>query len=178
MVHRLTMNGWQYVHALAAQINNVPLPAVPEVFGVRLPPASECLTAVDFDLVPNPPPPEVKFYDEEVEEIEEESEEEEEEDMPEHVGHTHTPAAHARYPSTAQSEDAMMQDGSSAPAGSPERELPPVRPVVLDEDDDEDDDDLFAGGDDDDDAGDDAMDTQVDAPPPVQRALVEDDDYD
>ncbi|KAH9938494.1 uncharacterized protein B0H18DRAFT_967431, partial [Fomitopsis serialis] len=51
----------------------------PEVFGVRLPPANDCLTSVDFDLVPNKPPPGVKLYDEEVEEVEES--EEEDEDM-------------------------------------------------------------------------------------------------
>ncbi len=45
------------------------LPPVPEVFGLRLPPANECLTAVDFDLLPNKPPPEEKQFDEEVEEI-------------------------------------------------------------------------------------------------------------
>lgn len=46
-----------------------------------MPPASECLTSINFDLVPHKPPPGVKLYDEEVEEIEEsESEEEEDED--------------------------------------------------------------------------------------------------
>ena len=53
--------------SLATQTNSVPLPSVPEVYGVRLPPASECLTAVDFDLVPNKPPPGVKLFDEEIE---------------------------------------------------------------------------------------------------------------
>ncbi|TFK43365.1 transcription initiation factor IID, 31kD subunit-domain-containing protein [Crucibulum laeve] len=71
----------EYVLSLATEVNAAPLPAVPEVFGVRLPPASECLTSVDFDLIPNKPPPGVKIYDEEVEEIEEsESEEEDDED--------------------------------------------------------------------------------------------------
>ena len=63
--------------SLATQTNTVPLPSVPEVYGVRLPPASECLTAVDFDLVPNKPPPGVKLFDEEVEEIEESESDEE-----------------------------------------------------------------------------------------------------
>ncbi|CAA7259536.1 unnamed protein product [Cyclocybe aegerita] len=72
----------EYTLSLASEVNAAPLPAVPEVFGVRLPPASECLTNVDFDLIPNKPPPGVKLYDEEIEEIEEsESEEEEEEDV-------------------------------------------------------------------------------------------------
>jgi len=60
--------------SLASQTNATPLPAVPEVFGVRLPPSSETLTSVDFDFVPNKPPPTVKLYDEEVEEIEEDEE--------------------------------------------------------------------------------------------------------
>jgi transcription initiation factor TFIID subunit 9B len=47
-----------------------------------MPQASDCLTSIDFDLVPNKPPPGIKLYDEEIEEIEEsESEEEEDEDM-------------------------------------------------------------------------------------------------
>ena len=47
-----------------------------------MPPASDSLTSIDFDLVPNKPPPGIKLYDEEIEEIEEsESEEEEDEDM-------------------------------------------------------------------------------------------------
>lgn len=68
----------QYILSLAAQTNATPLPAVPEVFGVRLPPQAECLTAVDFDLIPNKPPPEVKQYDEEVEEVEESESDEDE----------------------------------------------------------------------------------------------------
>ncbi|KIM90990.1 hypothetical protein PILCRDRAFT_46601, partial [Piloderma croceum F 1598] len=43
----------EYTLSLASQTNSVPLPSVAEVFGVRLPPASETLTSVDFDLIPN-----------------------------------------------------------------------------------------------------------------------------
>jgi transcription initiation factor TFIID subunit 9B len=50
------------------------LPPVPEVFGVRLPPPKDRLTSVDFDLLPNKPPPGVKVYDEEI--VEETDEEE------------------------------------------------------------------------------------------------------
>ncbi|KAI9454623.1 hypothetical protein F5148DRAFT_424645 [Russula earlei] len=46
----------EYTLSLATQTNAQPLPAVPEVSGLRLPPANECLTAIDFDLVPNRPP--------------------------------------------------------------------------------------------------------------------------
>ncbi|EIW82198.1 TFIID-31kDa-domain-containing protein [Coniophora puteana RWD-64-598 SS2] len=69
----------EYILSLASQVNATPLPAVPEIFGVRLPPAGDTLTSVNFDLVPNKPPPSVPQYDEEVEEVEEEDEEEEEE---------------------------------------------------------------------------------------------------
>ncbi|KAK4704151.1 transcription initiation factor TFIID subunit 9B, partial [Phenoliferia sp. Uapishka_3] len=45
---------------LATQVNASPLPAVPEVYGIRLPPAASRLTAPNFSLVPRsaaPPPP-------------------------------------------------------------------------------------------------------------------------
>ncbi|KAF8222718.1 TFIID-31kDa-domain-containing protein [Tricholoma matsutake] len=70
----------EYILSLATQVNATPLPAVPEVFGVRMPPPSDCLTSIDFDLVTSKPPQSVKLYDEEVEEIEESESEEEEED--------------------------------------------------------------------------------------------------
>ena len=63
--------------SLAAQTNAIPLPSVPEVFGVRLPSSQHVLTQVNFDLVPNKPPPTVKQYDEEIEEIEEDESDEE-----------------------------------------------------------------------------------------------------
>ncbi|KAI9455050.1 hypothetical protein F5148DRAFT_401249 [Russula earlei] len=71
----------QYTLSLATQANAQPLPAVPEVFGLRLPPAKECLTAIDFDFVPNRPPLEEKQYDEDIEEIVESASEDDEEDM-------------------------------------------------------------------------------------------------
>ena len=37
---------------LAAQINRVPLPILPESYGIRLPPERERLTAVNWDLLP------------------------------------------------------------------------------------------------------------------------------
>lgn len=68
----------QFLLSLASKINAKPLPAVPEVFGVRLPPPKHCLTAVDFDLLPNKPPPGVKLAGASDEEDEEEDEEDEE----------------------------------------------------------------------------------------------------
>ena len=47
-----------------------------EVFGVRLPPSKECLTSINFDLVPNHPPPGINLWEEEVEEEVTESESE------------------------------------------------------------------------------------------------------
>lgn len=71
----------QFIISLAKQTNSQPLPSVPETFGLRLPPSSECLTSVDFDLIPNRPPPAIKQYDEEIEEIEESGSEDDDEDM-------------------------------------------------------------------------------------------------
>lgn len=68
---------YQYTLSLAAQTNAIPLPSVPEVFGVRIPASTHVLSQVDFDLVPNKPPPQVKQYDEEVEEVEEDDDEDE-----------------------------------------------------------------------------------------------------
>jgi transcription initiation factor TFIID subunit 9B len=71
----------QFILSLATQTNATPLPPVPEVFGIRHPPEKDCLLAVDFDLVPNKPPPNVQLYEEEeYEETDDEVEEDEDED--------------------------------------------------------------------------------------------------
>jgi transcription initiation factor TFIID subunit 9B len=178
----------QYILSLAAQTNAAPLPAVPEVFGIRLPPASECLTAVDFDLVPNKPPPGVRQYDEEVEEIEESESEDEDEDM--------EPAAIPAQESSVRSSTATSQD----PAGEVAlHDTPfPISAIQTPSDIDmlgtpaaaagaddasdaaEEEDGLFAGGDDDDDEDSDAMEevqTTLGSNG-AKRKLVEEDDYD
>ncbi|KAI0796504.1 transcription initiation factor IID, 31kD subunit-domain-containing protein [Abortiporus biennis] len=170
----------EYILSLATQTNAVPLPSVPEVFGVRLPPASECLTSVDFDLVPNKPPPGVTLYDEEIEEVSES--EEDEEDM--------EPAA---IPSTQQKQDHEMHDASVPPPA-------PIGPLHTPSDVDmmtpaiggheeaseaeEEEDGLFAGGDEEEESGDDSMNVSATAADSlgaangVKRKLVEEDDYD
>jgi len=167
----------QHIQNLATTTNAVPLPSVPEVFGVRLPQSNDCLTSIDFDLVPNKPPPGVKLYDEEIEEIEEEESEEEDEDED---------MEPAPIPGTA-----GPSGGTSTPAASlppePREEAPfPISAVPTGEEDtgakregsdmEDDDDGLFAGGDDEDS---DAME-EVQATPAdeVKRQLVETDDYD
>lgn len=147
---------------LAAQTNAIPLPSVPEVFGVRLPASAHCLTNVNFDLVPNKPPPSVKQYDEEIEEIEEESEDE---GVPGADGDVSMlgvqPTLSYRY-------DADM--------ASPE----PLAVVNAGDDTMDDDDGLFDGKDDDSE-GDDAMESVIVpdiASNGVKRKLVEEDDYD
>ncbi|KAK0231082.1 transcription initiation factor IID, 31kD subunit-domain-containing protein [Armillaria fumosa] len=172
----------EYIMTLASQTNAIPLPAVPEVFGVRLPQASECLTSIDFDLVPNKPPPGVKLYDEEVEEIEESESEDEDEDM--------EPAAIPSYPeqgdaasSVTMSQEPYVEEAPfpisaiqtaadmSTPAGDNAEEGSEI----------EDHEELFAG---DDEEGSDAMEevqtALVDEPATngVKRKLVEEDDYD
>lgn len=161
--------------SLAAQTNAIPLPSVPEVFGVRLPSSSHVLTQVDFDLVPNKPPPSVKQYDEEVEEVEEE---ESEEDEP------------MQNMSSGGLRDVSMRDAPAAPIGPSQTPsdadmaspAPPPGPVE-DENSEgglDDDDGLFAG--DDDSEVDDAMESvEVPEVPSIngtKRKLVEEEDYD
>lgn len=77
--YQLTLS--QFILSLATQTNSTPLPAVPEVFGVRHPPAKDCLVSVDFNLVPNKPPPNIPQYEEEeYEETDEEGDEDEEDE--------------------------------------------------------------------------------------------------
>lgn len=169
----------QYILSLATQTNSVPLPAVPEVFGVRLPPAADCLTSVDFDLVPNKPPPGVKLYDEEVEEVEEsEDEDEDMEPIP-------TPAAAQPI---GFSQDHIMRDVSMssipAPVGAvqtPEDiDMITSAPAVPEEQSEEEGDGLFSGGEEEEESGDEAMEAvpTQDATNGVKRKLVEEEDYD
>jgi histone H3/H4 len=170
----------QHILSLATQTNAQPLPPVPEVFGLRLPPANECLTAVDFDLVPHRPPPEEKQFDEEIEEIAESASEDEDEDMepatiPPAVPAPSQPPATAVHPSVANpinaaptpSEDVEMADTTAAV------------PNEVEEGSDEDDG-LFAGGEE---SGADEPMEEVTAAAEDQgdgakRKLVEEDDYD
>ena len=161
----------QYTLSLAAQTNAVPLPAVPEVFGVRLPPASECLTSVDFDLVPSKPPPGVKLYDEEFEEVEEsEDEDEDMEAIP-------TPAAQPGYP-----PDLRIGESSVPPVHTPQDvEMMPVSAGAAEEGSEEEAGDLFSGGEEEEESGDEPMDVSVpgaEATNGVKRKLVEEEDYD
>jgi transcription initiation factor TFIID subunit 9B len=158
---------------------------VPEVFGLRLPPANECLTAIDFDLLPNRPPPEEKQFDEEVEEIVESASDEDDEDMepatiPAAAFASKSQAAGAAViaagaPTVAHpvnaarspSEDVEMADTSAAV------------PNEVEEGSDEDDG-LFAGGEE---SGADEPMEEVTAATEdhtdgLKRKLVEDDDYD
>ena len=154
--------------SLATQTNSQPLPAVPEAFGVRLPPESDRLTSVDFNLVPNKPPPTIQQYDEEIEEIEEEpSDEDEDEDM---EPATLPPAA---PPQTHQPPPAMYAQPDVDMIGVEDAVAPNENEEGSDEDDP-----LFGGGDDDDEGMEEvapAADAQTNG---VKRKLVEDDDYD
>jgi transcription initiation factor TFIID subunit 9B len=180
----------QYILSLAAQTNAAPLPAVPEVFGIRLPPASDCLTAVDFDIVPNKPPPSVKHYDEEIEEIEESESEDEDEDM--------EPATIPLRPPSARSSTSTSQDQAvevslhDAPFPISAIQTPsdidmigtPAAGAGADDGSDaaEEEDGLFAGGDDEEEEDSDAMEevqtTLGSSSNGMKRKLVEEDDYD
>jgi len=187
---KLTILFAQYTLSLASQTNSVPLPSVPEVFGVRLPPASETLTSVDFDLIPNKPPPGTKLYDEEAEEVEE-SETEEEEDEDEDMEPTAIPG-----PGPAGGSGTRRQDAAGAAVGPVSAMQTPSDIDMLgtpggraaDEGSDaaEEEDGLFAGGDDEDEdeegsgGDDDAMEEvqTTNTNGGVKRKLVEEEDYD
>ncbi|KAJ3485014.1 hypothetical protein NLI96_g5246 [Meripilus lineatus] len=169
----------EYTLSLASQTNAVPLPSVPEVFGVRLPPAAECLTSVDFDLVPNKPPPGVKMYDEEIEEVEE-SDEDEDDMEPTAIPSSTT---HSSFPGQDRSMEEMMPPIAASGAPHTPSDVDMMTPAVVAQEepsDAEEEDGLFAGGDEDDESGDEAMEVAV--PPPetngLKRKLVEEDDYD
>ena len=165
----------QYILSLATQTNAVPLPPVPEVFGVRLPPASECLTSVDFDLVPNKPPPGVKLYDEEIEEVEES--EDEDEDM------EAIPTPVATQPAGF-SQDQIMADTSLPPTAAvhtpQDVEMMPPVTGAGEEGSEEEAGDLFSGGEEEEESGDEAMEAvpTTEATNGVKRKLVEEEDYD
>lgn len=162
--------------SLAAQTNAIPLPSVPEVFGVRLP-TSHSLTNVDFDLIPNKPPPNIKQYDEEIEEVEEEESDEEDilqqgaaSELRDTVMHDVPPHRPFQSPSDADMASPALDETNRAGNAAEGSEV-----------DGEEHDGLFAGVDDDSD-GDDGME-RVDVPDQpsangIKRKLVEEDDYD
>lgn len=164
--------------SLATQTNSTPLPSVPEVFGVRLPPASECLTSVDFDLVPNKPPPGVKLYDEEIEEVEES--EDEDEDM--------EPATIPAPQGQAPKEEQATQEAVPMPLGARQSpsDVDMMTPVIAapeEVSEGEDAGGLFSGGEEEEEeSGDEAMDVAApageDASAGIKRKLVEEEDYD
>jgi hypothetical protein len=166
--------------SLATQTNAVPLPSVPEVFGVRLPPASDCLTSVDFELVPKPPPPGVTLYEEEVEEVEES--EDEDEDM--------EPTTIPSSSSTQQQqpkEEQPTQEAVPAPVGALQSpsDVDMMTPVIAapeEVSEGEEANGLFSGGEEEEEeSGDEAMEVTApaeDATAGVKRKLVEEEDYD
>ncbi|KAF8665633.1 hypothetical protein AX16_000088 [Volvariella volvacea WC 439] len=173
----------EYILSLATQVNAAPLPAVQEVFGVRLPQQSDCLTNVDFDLVPNKPPPDVKIFDEEVEEIEESAsdDEEDEEDEEDEKDMEPIPAgANGAAPKAAQVQVPVAREEAPFPisAIATPSDIEMVAAVANNVDDGsegEEEDGLFAGGDDDEDS--DAME-EVQTNGAMKRKLVEEEDYD
>jgi transcription initiation factor TFIID subunit 9B len=177
----LSFSQSQYILSLATQTNAQPLPPVPEVFGLRLPPANECLTAVDFDLVPNRPPPEEKHFDEEIEELVESASEDEDDDMePATIPPAAAPAV--SQPQTAAPHPTVANVVNAAPTPSEDVEMADTAAAVpneVEEGSDEDDG-LFAGGEE---SGADEPMEEVNAAAEDQgdgskRKLVEEDDYD
>lgn len=178
----------QYTLSLAASTNSIPLPSVPEVFGVRLPPTAETLTYIDFDLLPNKPPPGTKLYDEEIEEVEE-SESEEEDDEDEDMEPAAIPGPVSTSAAAAQQRP-VVDIGPVSAMQTPSDIDMIGTPGGAEEGSDaaeEEEDGLFAGGDEDEDeddgsGGEDAMEevqtTNDAAAAGVKRKLVEEEDYD
>lgn len=169
-------------------MNASPLPAVPEVFGVRLPPQSDCLVNVDFNLIPNKPPPDLTYLDleefevtdseEEEEEQEQEEQEEQEEDEDEVMEPPPVPAPlpvreEAPFPISAIATPSDV-DMFGTPAA-----VPATQAADEGSDAGEEEDGLFAGGDDEEEESDGMEEVQT-APlsGEVKRKLVEEDDYD
>ncbi|KAJ3550621.1 hypothetical protein NMY22_g343 [Coprinellus aureogranulatus] len=175
----------EYILSLATEVNAVPLPAVPEVFGVRLPPISECLTSVDFDLIPNKPPPGVKIFDEEFDEVEESEEEEEAELEP--VQSVSATGRATGTPSSMAQDDHVMDAPFPISAIATPSDIDMLGPAQATQEAEEgsdidEDDGLFAGGDDEEEESDGMEEVQTaggTAPSNgVKRKLVEEDDYD
>lgn len=170
--------------SLANQINAVPLPAVPEVFGVRIPnqvisgssgipnhTTADVLTAIDFDLLPNDPPPGQVLFDE----YEEEEEESDSDDMDDDDDDDMEAAP---IPSMNQRPQQPMED-TPFPISAIATEADLRRPTVpAEEEEEEDDEELFSGGDDEDDAMDQDPAPNADAAGQAERQLAEDDNYD
>lgn len=165
---------------MANEVNASPLPAVPEVFGVRLPPQQDCLVNVDFNLIPNKPPPDLTYLDlEEFEVTDSEEEEEElEEDEDEVMEPPPVPAPvpvreEAPFPisAIATPSDVDMFGTPAAVTGT----------QAADEGSDigEEEDGLFAGGDDEEEESDGMEEVQTTPHSgELKRKLVEEDDYD
>ncbi|KAJ7742419.1 transcription initiation factor IID, 31kD subunit-domain-containing protein [Mycena maculata] len=174
----------EYILSLASEVNAVPLPAVPEVFGVRMPQASDCLTSIDFDLIPNKPPPGVKLYDEEIEEVEEsESEEDDDYDMePAPIPQQVVPPRAAPNPAPQEPPREFEEAPFPISAIDTSADLRIGSQIAADEGSDagEEEDGLFAGGDEEEEDSDgmEEVQTSLDHTNGVKRKLEEDDDYD
>ncbi|KAJ7699924.1 transcription initiation factor IID, 31kD subunit-domain-containing protein [Mycena rosella] len=179
----------EYILSLASEVNALPLPAVPEVFGVRMPQAADCLTSIDFDLIPNKPPPGVTLYDEEIEEIEESESEDDDDDMePEpfpQQQQQHPVAASARpAPHSAPQEPVREFEEAPFPISAIDTssDLRIGSQMAVDEGSDagEEEDGLFAGGDEEEEDSDamEEVQTSLGQTNGIKRKLEEDDDYD
>lgn len=162
----------EHLLALATKTNAQPLPPVSDTYGVRLPPAKQALTSVDFDIVPNKPPPGMN----DPETFEEEYEEWEEDDTPE-------------LPPAPPADDLMVMDDPDEPIALVD-EAVPMQSVeggeARGEEEDNDADDLFGDADNDDDENKMDQDTTAEAAPTngspsgggIKRKIEEDDNYD
>ncbi|KAF7331957.1 hypothetical protein MKEN_00076000 [Mycena kentingensis (nom. inval.)] len=164
----------EHVLSLASEVNQQPLPSVPEVFGVRMPPAADCLTSIDFDLIPNRPPPGEKLY-EEVEESESESESDQDMEpapIPQAAAGPSRP-----LPSSAPPE--IITDETPFPISAIDTSTGPrIGTTATEQASDEEAEGLFGGADDDDSDAMEEVQTSLGQANGVKRKLEEEDDYD
>lgn len=147
---------------------------------MRLPPASECLTSVDFDLVPNRPPPGVKLYDEEIEEVEES--EDEDDDMEPAAIPTAVPMQQNARPEF-QHDSMHVSMGALQTPSDVDMMTPALGAAEEVSEGEGEDRGLFSGGEEEEESADEAMDVSMSAPSAdaangTKRKLVEEDDYD
>lgn len=150
---------------------------------MRMPQASECLTSIDFDLIPNKPPPGVKLYDEEIEEVEESESEEDDEDMePAPIPQQPMPSRSAPNPAPQETVREFEEAPFPISAIDTSADLRIGSQMAVDEGSDagEEEDGLFAGGDEEEEDSDamEEVQTSLQHTNGVKRKLEEDDDYD
>lgn len=171
---------------MAAKTNAEPLPILSETYGIRLPPPKYCLTAVDFDLLPNKPPlqdmPAVSSDDDEEDGFEDEEDEAEVD-----VAMEEDDRLSPRRDRDIDGDTTMLTPGADGMGGVASMDalglltgsLPPPANTNADESESDDGPDgLFEDDDEDEDQDEDMQDSSAAPQVGEKRKLDEDDEYD